>query len=66
MSSSPEEEFLIAGAHTLGVELSTETSEKLLRLLDELARWSKTHNLTAITKREEMITHHLLDSLSVH
>jgi 16S rRNA (guanine527-N7)-methyltransferase len=38
----------------------------LLRLLDELLRWNRTHNLTAITRRDEMITHHLLDSLSVH
>jgi 16S rRNA (guanine527-N7)-methyltransferase len=57
---------LIESARALQVELSAEGAEKLLRLLDELAKWNRTHNLTAITTREEMVTHHLLDSLSVH
>ena len=34
-------------------------------LLDELARWNKRVNLTAIREPLEMITGHLLDSLSV-
>lgn len=33
--------------------------------MDELARWNRTYNLTAITQRAQMITHHLLDSLSI-
>lgn len=33
--------------------------------LDLLQEWNHTFNLTAITQREEMVTHHLLDSLSV-
>ena len=57
---------MIAGAHELGLALSADAANQLLRLLDELARWNRTHNLTAITKRQEMVTHHLLDSLSVH
>jgi 16S rRNA (guanine527-N7)-methyltransferase len=57
---------LIEGARALQVDLPAEAAEKLLRLLDELAKWNRTHNLTAITEREEMVTHHLLDSLSVH
>jgi len=32
---------------------------------DLLEEWNKTFNLTAITKREDMLTHHLQDSLSV-
>ena len=36
---------------------------KFIRLLDELERWIKKVNLTAIRDREEMITHHVLDSL---
>lgn len=66
MSSSPQQIQLIANARALGIALSAGAAERLLRLLDELARWNRTYNLTAITKREEMITHHLLDSLSVH
>jgi len=69
MSSSQQwsrTEALITGAQALGVALSPEQAQRLLLLLDELEKWNRTHNLTAITAREEMITHHLLDSLSVH
>jgi 16S rRNA (guanine527-N7)-methyltransferase len=57
---------LIDSAQALGVALSAAQAEKLLQLLDELAKWNRTHNLTAITERSEMLTHHLLDSLSIH
>jgi 16S rRNA (guanine527-N7)-methyltransferase len=38
---------------------------KFAALLDELERWNKKVNLTAIRDRNEMITGHLLDSLVV-
>lgn len=50
----------------MGVELTEQNATKLLLLLDELERWNRTYNLTAITDRKQMITHHLLDSLAVH
>lgn len=49
----------------MGVELTDHDASKLGQLLDELERWNRTYNLTAITDREEMVTHHLLDSLAV-
>jgi 16S rRNA (guanine527-N7)-methyltransferase len=61
-----ERTLLIEGARTLGVALTAQAAESLVRLLDELTRWNRAYNLTAITKREEMITHHLLDSLAIH
>ncbi len=39
------------------------TAEKLGTLVDELERWNRKVNLTAIRDREEIITSHLLDSL---
>jgi len=57
---------LIGGAAALGVTLSEADAARLLRLLGELERWNRAYNLTSIDEREEMITHHLLDSLSVH
>jgi 16S rRNA (guanine527-N7)-methyltransferase len=63
---TPQQQKLIHDAQALGIPLSSEQADKLLLLLDELAKWNRTHNLTAITHRDEMITHHLLDSLSVH
>lgn len=63
--SLEESRALIAAAARLDVALDTEAATKLLALLDELARWNRTYNLTAITARGEMIIRHLLDSLSV-
>lgn len=60
-----EETRLKAGAFEMGVTLQPAQVQALLRLLDELSRWSQTYNLTAIRAREEMLTHHLLDSLSI-
>src|SRR5262245_20304743 len=56
----------VAQARAAGVAVTADQGAKLLRLLDELVKWNATYNLTAITRREEMITHHLLDSLSVN
>lgn len=39
------------------------TADKLATLLDELERWNRKVNLTAVRDRDEMITAHLLDSL---
>jgi 16S rRNA (guanine527-N7)-methyltransferase len=57
---------LIAGARELGLALAEEAAERLLELLDALERWNAAYNLTSIVQREEMLTHHLLDSLAVH
>jgi 16S rRNA (guanine527-N7)-methyltransferase len=58
-------ERLTRDAALLGVTLAPGAAARLLALLDELERWNKSYNLTAIGSREEMITHHLLDSLSI-
>src|SRR5579872_6479287 len=59
------EQRLIRGAASLGVALTAAAAACLLQLLDELERWNRTYNLTAIRNREDMLTHHLLDSLSI-
>jgi 16S rRNA (guanine527-N7)-methyltransferase len=58
-------ESLRAAAAMLGVQLDAAQEAALLRLLDELQLWARAYNLTAIGARATMITHHLLDSLSV-
>ena len=50
----------------MGVDLTEPDAARLLQLLDELEKWNRTYNLTAITRREDMVTHHLLDSLAIH
>jgi len=47
------------------VSLDATAASRLRQLLDELERWNRSFNLTAITQRAQMVTHHLLDSLSI-
>jgi 16S rRNA (guanine527-N7)-methyltransferase len=58
-------ERLRGDSATLGVSLTEGDAVRLLALLEELARWNRSYNLTGIKDPEAMVTHHLLDSLSV-
>jgi 16S rRNA (guanine527-N7)-methyltransferase len=59
-------ERIVRDAASLGVTLTEPDAQRLLRLVEELERWNRTYNLTAIRNRDDMLTHHLLDSLSAH
>jgi 16S rRNA (guanine527-N7)-methyltransferase len=56
---------LVSDAELLGVHLGEADAARLLTLLEELRHWNRRTNLTAITDPEQMITHHLLDSLAI-
>lgn len=56
---------LEVGAQQLGLDLPGAVIDKLLAYLELLVKWNKVHNLTAVRDPEEMVTLHLLDSLSV-
>jgi len=58
-------EELSQGARELGVELSPQQHEQLLAYLALLIKWNKAYNLTAVRDPDEMVSRHLLDSLSV-
>ena len=58
-------EQLHAGLTTLRLELSAAMQAKLLAYVALLKKWNGTYNLTAIRDEAEMLTQHLLDSLSV-
>ncbi|MFW5432386.1 MAG: 16S rRNA (guanine(527)-N(7))-methyltransferase RsmG [Methylophilaceae bacterium] len=58
-------EKLATGVALMGLPVSLETQEVLLQYLALLDKWNKVYNLTAVRKPSEMITLHLLDSLSV-
>lgn len=53
------------GIAALGLSLPAETVEHLLVYLRLLDKWNRTYNLTAVREPDKMVTHHLLDSLSV-
>lgn len=58
-------EKLATGIAELGVQADTETRQKLLDYVALLEKWNRVHNLTAVRDPQEMVTLHLLDSLSV-
>ena len=53
------------GLTRLGLELPSDTQEKLLAYLALVQKWNKVYNLTAVREPSKMLTHHLLDSLAV-
>ena len=56
---------LHSGLKVLKLNATEEQQSKLLLLLEQLVKWNKTYNLTAIKTAEEGLTLHLLDSLVV-
>ena len=55
---------LASGAAALGLRLSEGQREQLLAYLALLQKWNRVYNLTAVRDPQEMLTHHLLDSLT--
>ncbi len=58
-------QVLANGIGEMGLEIDAATQTKLLTYVELLGKWNKVYNLTAIRDPLEMVTLHLLDSLSV-
>lgn len=58
-------ELLAKGVAEMGLDVTAARQEKLLAYLALLQKWNKVYNLTAVRDPMEMVTLHLLDSLSV-
>ncbi|CAN0387056.1 unnamed protein product, partial [Phaeothamnion confervicola] len=56
---------LALGLEGLGLQLPGQAQRQLLAYVELLAKWNRTYNLTAIREPERMVSHHLIDSLSV-
>ena len=56
---------LDAGAAQLVLALTDAQTTALVDFAALLLRWNRVHNLTAIRSADELLTHHLLDSLSL-
>lgn len=56
---------LEAAARALGLDISAEQRDALLGYLDQLQRWNRTYNLTAVRDPEQMLIQHVFDSLAV-
>ena len=64
MSAADLRPALEAGALQLGLTLSGAQIDQLLAYQDLIAKWNKVYNLTSVRDPQEMMTHHLLDSLA--
>jgi 16S rRNA (guanine527-N7)-methyltransferase len=64
MSAVALKPALDAGLRALGLHLSETQVDQLLAYQDLIAKWNKVYNLTAVRDPQEMLTHHLLDSLA--
>jgi 16S rRNA (guanine527-N7)-methyltransferase len=60
-----QEAGLRQGLDALGLKLDALQVQRLLDYLDLIQKWTKVYNLTAVRDPQEMLTHHLLDSLTV-
>ncbi len=58
-------QYLAEGLERAGIQLSPETLDNELLFVRELLHWNRKINLTAITKENEAIEKHLIDSLFV-
>ena len=58
-------EVLTQSLPALGLSLSDAQITALLDYMALIQKWTKVYNLTAVRDPDEMLTHHLLDSLAV-
>jgi len=49
----------------LPFEVSSSQQQKLLLFVEALKKWNTAYNLTAIRDQKKMVSHHIMDSLSV-
>lgn len=56
---------LATGITQMGLQISEQAQQNMLHYLALLDKWNKVYNLTAVREPLEMVTLHLLDSLSV-
>ncbi len=57
--------ILTEGAEQMDIRVSSEQTDALLDYLELLNKWNKTYNLTAVKDPVNMVSRHLLDSLSI-
>lgn len=56
---------LAAGLNVLDLSIPAAAQTRLLRFIALMAKWNAVYNLTAIREESRMLTHHLLDALSI-
>jgi 16S rRNA (guanine527-N7)-methyltransferase len=62
--ADPRSALLSRGLQALGLPATDQQRRQLLAYLDLLAAWNRSINLTAVRDPQQMVVHHLLDSLA--
>ena len=55
---------LSLGIESLSLNVAEPQQRQLLSYMALIQKWNKVYNLTALRQAQEILTHHLLDSLS--
>jgi len=58
-------QLLLEGCAALKLELSEEKIGQFLKFIGLIEKWNKAYNLTAIKNKQDMVSLHILDSLTV-
>lgn len=53
------------GIEALGLNIPSATVHRLLQYLELIQKWNRVYNLTAVKDPGQMLSHHILDSLSI-
>lgn len=59
------QDLLEDGLYGLGLEEELAGDDRLMEYITELMNWNRVYNLTSVRKPAEIVTRHILDSLSV-
>ena len=57
--------LLADGLNDMSLEISADRQQQLISYLGLLHKWNRSYNLTAVRDPEQMVSRHLLDSLSL-
>ena len=57
--------LLQQGLQQMNIDLTVPQHLQLLAFVDLLKKWNSTYNLTALRNDQDVISHHILDSLTL-
>lgn len=60
-----EIELLHKAAGEIGINLSKQQIDQLIRYVNLIEKWNRAYNLTAVRGRQELLTRHILESLAI-
>ena len=63
--ANSETDQLLSAALDIGIALSDHQTMQLLTYLDLLEKWNHAYNLTAVRSRSEMLSRHVIESLTI-